>query len=1245
MYLKDLTLRGFKSFASTTKFEFEPGITCIVGPNGSGKSNVVDALTWVMGEQGAKSLRGSNMADVIFAGGSDRPALGRAQVLLTIDNSDGLLPIPYAEVTISRTMFRQGGSEYAINGQTVRLLDVQELLSDTGMGRQMHVVVGQGSLDSVLSATPVERRTFIDEAAGVAKHRKRKERALSKLASMDKNLVRVLDLTAELKKGLGPLARAAKAAQQAKGTRLRLAYANARLLADDAEVATRRLATEGDRLQELREQASSTRLEGERLRAELVSLREKESLFASKAQEAQEVHRDFTALGDRLAAIGEVAVERARASGRFVVSVSEAALAQAWDTEKEVAGEAQEAAEAASAAARAHSDFASTRKAAEARVREAQTTLAAAVRDHQVLVDSYRRSAQEISRRTQNVEQMSAQVATASKRLAEAEARLQALSGEVARPVSKVDGASAGASRTGANREGVTDPDPDGAGEPLVEERSARFDEATASESRAQEALAVAQDEEGAASRELSALEAQVRTLQRSIDARRLEGTSAGKGSAVRAPSGKLGRVADHLVVAAGWEEAVEALLGPALRAWLVGDCKDLMALAKDLPDDLDAVTAGSAGYVSATTSNEEAAPVTDAEPNLGGVRPATGIVQGRGDAGHAVRQLLENKWVCENSEQALRAVEELPAGALVATKGGALVGRASVLFKGGPQESTLVLQAEVEQASARLAAARGRLVDAKFAVRTKREALAEARTQRDSALEALREADAERAARQKELARQAALESAAHAEVRRLKDQVEAAVKANAQAEERLTKARAALPEEEPPKESEEQIAAAKALETARADLEAAWSKENDLRMESHVAGERAKALQRQAAAFRTQAQSLQEDRSGQLVRAQKAEQTGKALSRIEQEVDRAIGRARAAAKEAADVRNTFRSWHEQADAKTRSVERALSEADRKASTSSEQLLQTEVAFTQAQGAKDALAQNAVQLVGEHGDLLWPGVDEEERAQWSPDRALQEVLATFGTHEPWAVPVLTEDEQGEEKIEPAGGFEPYSRKVAEEERGVAQRKLSRLGVVNPLAVQEYEAAKERYDYLEEQVADINESKTHLLELVDDIDQQVRDAFESAFTDTAKQFEETFADLFPGGVGRLELTDPDDPLETGVEIYARPAGKRVTRLSLLSGGERSLAALAYLIAIFRARPSPFYVMDEVEAALDDVNLTRVLELFEQLRKTSQLLVVTHQKRTMEAADALYGVSMKGGVSAVISHRMEGEPEI
>src|SRR6187399_3780613 len=233
VYLKSLTLKGFKSFASSTTLQLEPGITCVVGPNGSGKSNVVDALAWVMGEQGAKSLRGGKMEDVIFAGTSGRPPLGRAEVLLTIDNSDGALPIEYAEVTISRTMFRSGGSEYAINGTSCRLLDIQELLSDSGLGREMHVIVGQGRLDSVLQASPEERRGFIEEAAGILKHRRRKEKTLRKLDAMEANLTRLSDLAGELRRQLRPLGRQAEIAREAATIAAVVRDARARLLADE----------------------------------------------------------------------------------------------------------------------------------------------------------------------------------------------------------------------------------------------------------------------------------------------------------------------------------------------------------------------------------------------------------------------------------------------------------------------------------------------------------------------------------------------------------------------------------------------------------------------------------------------------------------------------------------------------------------------------------------------------------------------------------------------------------------------------------------------------------------------------------------------------------------------------------------------------------------------------------------------------------------------------------------------------
>ncbi|MPV39028.1 chromosome segregation SMC family protein, partial [Georgenia subflava] len=315
MHLKTLTLRGFKSFASATTLHLEPGITCVVGPNGSGKSNVVDALSWVMGEQGAKTLRGGSMSDVIFAGTSSRAPLGRAEVSLTIDNTDGLLPIEYTEVTISRTLFRSGGSEYAINGTPCRLLDIQELLSDTGMGREMHVIVGQGRLDSVLQASAEDRRGFIEEAAGVLKHRRRKEKALRKLEAMAANLARVNDLSTEIRRQLGPLARQADVARRAQVVQADLRDARARLLADDLVQLSATLAQEVADETALRQKREAVEAAQEEARARLTALEQAAAAAAPRLGQATDVWYQLSGLRERLRSLGNVAAERCRLLG------------------------------------------------------------------------------------------------------------------------------------------------------------------------------------------------------------------------------------------------------------------------------------------------------------------------------------------------------------------------------------------------------------------------------------------------------------------------------------------------------------------------------------------------------------------------------------------------------------------------------------------------------------------------------------------------------------------------------------------------------------------------------------------------------------------------------------------------------------------------------------------------------------------------------------------------------------------
>ncbi|HWB36238.1 MAG TPA: AAA family ATPase, partial [Rugosimonospora sp.] len=312
MHLKSLTVKGFKSFASATTMKLEPGITCVVGPNGSGKSNVVDAIAWVLGEQGAKALRGGKMEDVIFAGTAGRPPLGRAEVTLTIDNSDNALPIEYTEVSITRRMYRSGESEYEINGDSCRLLDIQELLSDSGIGREMHVIVGQGQLDAVLHAKPEDRRAFIEEAAGVLKHRKRKEKALRKLDAMQVNLNRLTDLTAELRRQLKPLGRQAEVARRAAGIQSDLRDARLRLLADDLHTLRETLDKEIADETALRTRREEVEAELTSVQERLVALEAEHASDAPVLAAAQETWYQLAALQERFRSTEQLATERLR---------------------------------------------------------------------------------------------------------------------------------------------------------------------------------------------------------------------------------------------------------------------------------------------------------------------------------------------------------------------------------------------------------------------------------------------------------------------------------------------------------------------------------------------------------------------------------------------------------------------------------------------------------------------------------------------------------------------------------------------------------------------------------------------------------------------------------------------------------------------------------------------------------------------------------------------------------------------
>ena len=1192
MYLKNLTLRGFKSFASATTLALQPGITCVVGPNGSGKSNVVDALAWVMGEQGARALRGGQMADVIFAGTSGRAALGRAQVDLTIDNTDGLLDIEYSEVTISRTLFRGGGSEYSINGTPARLLDVQELLSDTGMGRQMHVIVGQGQLDAILSSTPEERRGFIEEAAGVLKHRRRKERALKKLADMDANLVRVLDLTNEIHRQLGPLARQARIARRASLIQARVRDAKARLLADDLASALSKLSV----LEASDESAAARRVSLEEQivasRAELARLEEAERASSPALDQASSDWQSLTTITERLrgtlmAATQKVALratpelppggedpdvldERARVAG-----AEDAALV----------GQVESARSALSAATRA-------REAAEDADDAASRELA---RVNRVIADHREKVARLTGDASTAASRLEAAIAEADRAWgAYRAAQERAEAAEKAVPATSVVSVGADASVAG----GSSSEEEAGGGAARVHaEASARRDAARA---RVDELLGV--------EREARADRARWEARRDALE--QLLAPEDGTAELLGRP-GVLGQIAPLLHVMPGFEDAVAAALAPFADAVVVD------SLARGL-GELDAARAAGRSLRLVVASDSSGSSNESLE-GLGGVRAdlpegatwLSDVVTCEGAAAPLV-SLLDGVVAC--SLEAAAALLDVPGVRAVVTSGGDVLRSWSV--EGGRQASSVLsVRADYEEACAQAEAAQARMAEVSEQLSEANAHLDRCIREANDALKALREEDAHRAKEAQELARAQSAAQAARAEAERAHDVARRADEQVTWAREQDVAARARLDGADtvgPPESLED--AQARADAASRAAREAREA-ENEARLSLRALEEQSRRAASRARSLRQAAAAEREERA-RYARREAARKTELATaSDVEAAARVALEAAERALSRAAAERDRLSERRSQVSQEVSDARRALDRLSAELSEATASAHQGQIAAEQTRLRVEDLQRRAL-----------------EELSLEPDQ----LLAEFGPET--LVPMLPLDP---DQVEKAAAAEPSAYVRAEQERALAkaQKDLEKLGRVNPLALEEHEALASRHKFLVDQVQDLKQSKADLLRIVQDVDRLVEEAFASAFAETREQFEHVFGVLFPGGVGDLVLTDPDDMLTTGIEIEARPAGKKVKRLSLLSGGERSLAAIAFLVAIFKARPSPFYVMDEVEAALDDMNLTRLLAIFKELQETSQLIVITHQKRTMEIADALYGVTMRDGVTTVVSQRL------
>ncbi|MBN6189906.1 chromosome segregation protein SMC [Aneurinibacillus sp. BA2021] len=1173
MHLKSLTLKGFKSFAQPTSFVFEPGVTCIVGPNGSGKSNVVDALAWVMGEQGAKTLRGGKMEDVIFAGTSTRGPLGRAEVQLTIDNADGALPIEYAEVTISRTLFRNGSSEYAINGEGCRLLDVQELLSDSGLGREMHVIVGQGRLDTVLQASPEDRRGFIEEAAGILKHRRRKEKTLRKLDAMEANLTRLSDLAGEIRRQLKPLGRQAEIAREAQTIAAVVRDAKARLFADDVVALRTALADHTRTEQERHTERLVLSDQAEAVRASIARLENDQNSVAVDAargvafglEQVQERMRGlYTLANQRLALLGSEEDDAAVTA----VTVTQATIDEAKDDIETISsglGDAQDAAVAAS------------REVVHARAE--LDTLDVDIAEQSALVSEYDMRL------------------TALRGTADAAASaLAAVRGAVLRQENALEAANERRREAAEALEAIEDAE---APQGTAVEHAAAYESAQRAATAAEAERETLRERLHAAEREVDSLTAKAAALSSALS------LSGGAAEIVKAGgAGVRGLVGDAVQVRPGFEAAIAAVLGPLAEGVLIDSADAAFTLAALAA----AERRGVVDFVVADALRPEST-----APPVDGVTSAIDVVT----APDGVLGILSHVLIAEDLDAARSARAALDAlsdtRTTIVTTSGEVITAQTLRTGSGGERSRLELAAERDAATERLA-------EIQIVVDSLREARIEAdeqveatRRQAKDALRALREHDAALATHAEQVNRVTVRHESAVAECERLESGLAQAQAAVADAEAKAKSARAEL---------DEAVAAPRPVLDASARdglleaLELAREGEVRARLEVETLRERVRAAQARVATLERQREqerdaAAEAARRAVIRRAQREAASGVAeeLPRILDSLDRSVTEARVALAEA----EAARAAQNEELVALRKQETSLRE---RLAGLTESVHGLELQIHEKKLHLHSLLERVSSELSLDEDILV--------AEYGPDQLVPRDPGV----EPPADELLDDTAI------------PFDRRIQQRRLAEAERKLAQLGRVNPLALEEFAALEQRHAFLTEQLADLTQTRQDLLTIIADLDERMQTIFASAFEDTKEAFGQVFPLLFPGGTGSISLTDPDNMLTTGIEVSVRPVGKKIERLSLLSGGERSLAAVALLVAIFKARPSPFYILDEVEAALDDANLGRLLTVFEQLRETSQLLVITHQKRTMEIADALYGVSMRqDGVSAVVGQRV------
>ena len=1101
---------------------------------------MVDGLAWVMGEQGPKTLRGGKMEDVIFAGSANKAPLGRAEVELVIDNSDGHLPIEYTEVKISRVLFRNGASEYAINGEICRLLDIQELLSDTGLGREMHVIVGQGQLDTVLRATPSERRAFIEEAAGILKYRRRKEKTERKLDAMQANLTRLQDLVSEVRRNLKPLGRQAEVAKQAKEIAASARELKGKLIATQLRSLRQQLDSvskdEGDR-------KAQTSYAQQQLESARTGIREIENSFDSgELDSARSNLYAIEALETRIRNLTNLASQKRTL---LVGDTTTSSKNEVDELNQQQTSLQQELLQLDTQLQAVAADL--------AQAEQHRERMALELARHEAELDRAREKAE--NKRTEK-SQIAAQIENIVTRRQENLTAENTLRGSISETRLKLSALE--------QERNILDP----TGQAVSDDALRRaYENAQSGEREARRRLDAAREELHRAERERDSLAARHAALGLLLE------QEDGAKNVRKANLNGVGELlADAITIDSGYETAIAVALGTIADSVLVESKEQALAALRYLKRE----NLGRAEFVIFDGAKSRRRVSTGELPR------ASELVE----APEGVLDILDGFLVADSLEQAesIRSSDRP-----VITKDGDYISRSLIRGGSNKQPSKLELAAERDRASSELQdyariidQLTSKLEDAKLQ-------LTAATRLSEQSLGDLQKHDSELAKKAESLGRVIAQLDSTNAEILRLQSELAEVESANSE----LASKKASY-EQQLTQFADVTEVDLTARETALAALDSARAKELDVRVSLSA---------------------LQERKSG--------------VGREQVLISQRLAEALAADQARAELLNQRKQEVLNAESILEFSPKLLAKIEQLILTARTKVRELDAERGQKMQRLQQLRQQAQQLESQLSSMT-QGVQEIEMRSYELRLQLQSLSDRSQEELSFSAADLLNEYQ--EIVETQSELETSLRQ--------AERKLNQLGAFNPLALEEFSALEERHKYLSEQLEDLNSARADLRGIISDLDEKMEITFQEAFADTKKAFEEVFPILFPGGTGSLSLID-DPSGETGIEVAVKPVGKRIERMSLLSGGERSLAAVALLVAIFKARPSPFYVLDEVEAALDDANLGRLLSVIETLRESSQLIIVTHQKRTMEIADALYGVSMRqDGITQVVGQKLD-----